>query len=114
MNLFAFRSSKSRRLLCWPNEIVGPFNDLATEWAIQETVAAEGKVVCAWGADYCSLWCRNCYVLEMLAKFDVQGYCLGITKKGHPKHPGRMKKTAPVLEELPRWSTAATPPDEGS
>lgn len=107
MNLFAFRSSKPCRLLYRPNEIVGTFNDMATEWAIQKTVAAEGKVVCAWGADYCSLWCRNCYVLGTLTKFDVQGYCLGMTKKGHPKHPGRMKKTAPVLEKLPPWVYAS-------
>ena len=103
VNLFAFRSANPESLLYRPDKIIGPYNDAAIKWAIQSVHAAKGKVVCAWGGDFCTLWCRSYYVLQTLRELDIQGYCLGMTKKGHPKHPLRVKKGTTMIP-LPRWA----------
>ena len=101
--LFAFRSANPKSLLHCPDKIIGPHNDAAIEWAIRSIRAAEGRVVCAWGGDFCTLWCRNCYVLKTLKDLDIKGYCLGMTKKGHPRHPRGVEDDTEITP-LPRWA----------
>ena len=106
VNLFALRTPKPSILYSKANDevdIVGQLNNSAIRWAIRATIAADGRVICAWGAKYCWLWCRNCYVLRTLSDLDVQVYCLGMTAQGHPCHPPRDGEIpTPIL--LPRWT----------
>ena len=98
VNLFAFRAANPDELLRHPNYLIDPDNDAAIEWAlrqIQEDV--DGKVVCGWGNSG-TVWCRNCYVLDFLNELGIQGHCLGRTKRGHPKHPGRVAADTELIE----------------
>ena len=85
VNLFAFRTAIPANLLRHQNRI-GEHNNTAIEWALETIHQHHGKVVCAWGNNG-TFWCRNCYVLQKLKDHGIQGYCLALTDKGHPRHP---------------------------
>ena len=90
VNLFAFRATDPDELLRCPNEIIGEHNNAAIDWAVDTVHSDGGRIVCAWGNSGI-LRCRNCYVLNRLSTLHIQGYCLALTDKGHPRHPLRFR-----------------------
>ncbi len=80
VNLFAYRTSKPS-LLKQVTEPIGKDNDRY----ILETVLKSDKVILAWG-NHGTWQKRDSYTLELLKKHS-HIYCLGITKKGCPRHP---------------------------
>jgi hypothetical protein len=81
INLFAYRSAKPLELR-QVNDPVGSQNDRYLKKAIKSA----DKVVVAWGNNG-KLMQRDRMVLNLLSNFNVQPYCLGITKAGYPRHP---------------------------
>ncbi|MCP2728314.1 DUF1643 domain-containing protein [Limnofasciculus baicalensis] len=92
VNLFAYRASKPAELKK-VTDPVGSENDHYLEKAIKSA----DKIIVAWG-NHGILRHRYKVVLNMLAGLDgLQLYCLGTTKKGHPRHPLYLKSdTKPV------------------
>jgi hypothetical protein len=76
-NLFAYRATKPTDLKL-EAEPIGPDND----YYLKSTAAKVSKTIFAWGThgDYKN---RNIDVITMINN----GYCIAITKHGHPKHP---------------------------
>ncbi len=87
-NLFAYRATKPQRLRAVPDP-VGPEND---EW-LGKLAQECGLVVAAWG-NHGAYRERAQQVRAMFSEL----YCLGLTKKGQPKHPLYLPKSLkPVL-----------------
>ena len=89
-NLYAFRATNPKEL--WTtDDPIGPENDI---W-LSSLVREHGDVVCAWGAnakpDRVNRFC------EIVSQFDARLWCLGITKKGQPKHPLYIKASQPLI-----------------
>jgi hypothetical protein len=93
VNLFAYRATQPAVILAmdYMADPVGPDN----RDHVQNAVLDAGKIICAWGAhgghlgqDETTLgWCGNRLI-----------YSLGLTAKGHPKHPLYLPSTAqPIL-----------------
>jgi len=86
VNLFAWRTHEPRRLL-EARDPVGPGND----GAVRAAARRAGLVVCAWGGALQGRWApardRAMAVGETLAAASVETVCLGVTKRGHPRHP---------------------------
>lgn len=100
VNLFALRNVDPDGLV-GHDDPIGEHNNLAIGWAIQEIQNTQGRVICAWGNNG-TLKCRNCYVLEVLSSHNLDPYCLGLTTRGHPRHPrGSSDIVAPVLYDDP-------------
>lgn len=76
LNLFAFRATRPTALLA-ADDPVGPENDST----ITGVLGSADLVVCAWGAF--PNGGRSADVLELVAA----PHCLGVTKKGSPRHP---------------------------
>ena len=78
VNLFALRSP-SPKALATAVDAVGPENDRY----IQEAVARVSKVVVAWGdkGNFCER------AQSVLTQIDRPLWCLGMTKRGYPRHP---------------------------
>jgi hypothetical protein len=85
VNLFALRSTDPKALYSAADP-VGPRND---EYIREAADECEGAV-CAWGA-HGALRDRNAHVKYLVRQF-VRGpvWCLGLTKEGEPRHPGRL------------------------
>jgi hypothetical protein len=81
INLFAYRSAKPSELR-QVNDPVGAQNDRYLKKAIKSA----DKVVVAWGNNG-KLMQRDRMILDLLSIYNVQPYCLGITKAGYPRHP---------------------------
>ena len=89
-NIFALRSTDPRELYSC-HDPVGPQND---QW-IRETATYAELVVAAWGT-HGKLYDRGMQVAELLQEFKPK--CLGLTKKGHPRHPLYLRKDADLLD----------------
>ena len=89
-NIFALRATDPRELYSC-HDPVGPTND---QW-IRETATYAELVVAAWGT-HGKLHERGLKVAEMLQEFEPK--CLGLTKKGHPRHPLYLRKDADLLD----------------
>lgn len=76
-NIFAYRATDPKKLRATSNP-VGPEND---KWIVKLAADAD-LVLIAWG-NHGALLNRSDTVLKILSK----PMCLGITKKGLPKHP---------------------------
>jgi hypothetical protein len=87
-NLFAYRTALPR-VLRRAVDPVGPRND---SW-LRRLVAESSLVVAAWGnhGDYMG---RDRRVLELLR----EPKCLAISKRGHPKHPLYIPKSATLRD----------------
>ncbi len=90
VNLFAYRATdpKKLKLVDFP---IGPDND---SWLL--AVGQKSTVVAAWGT-HGTLYGRDKEVLRLLKSHKRKVYCLGITKKGHPKHPLYLPATVQLL-----------------
>jgi hypothetical protein len=96
VNLFALRATDPRELYA-PDADVG--SDHINDGEILGACLDAGvqKVIGGWGA-HGVLNDRGRRVLAMLTKFNVRLEHLGLTKRGHPKHPLYLKaSTVPVV-----------------
>jgi len=71
---------------------VGPANDA---WIMGAAAIPGAVVVAAWGANEFARP-RALKVTAMLADAGVRLYCLGRTKDGSPRHPGRLAYSTPL------------------
>jgi hypothetical protein len=90
VNLFAFIATNPRELKT-AKDPVGPDND----HHIIDMVQTSDEIVVAWGDDG-RLFGRDLAVKELLGP--VRLMCLGTTKSGAPKHPGRLSYATPLVE----------------
>jgi len=91
VNLFSLRATGPRELARHPDP-VGPVNDSF----IVRTCQSAGLVVVAWGAHGSRLG-RDADVTALLNRHGIRPYCLGTTRPGQPRHPGRMANPAPLV-----------------
>ena len=87
VNLFAYRTSKPS-LLKQATQPIGEHNDRY----ILETALNSDRVILAWG-NHGTWQKQDLYVLHLL-KNHTNLYCLGITKKGCPRHPLYLRSTS--------------------
>ena len=85
VNLFAWRATKPADLK-QAKKPVGPKNDKL----VVDLAKSADRVVLAWGV-HGSLLDRNHKMIRRLVKQDIELYCLGISKEGHPRHPLYMR-----------------------
>jgi hypothetical protein len=90
VNLFALRAPYPRDLLRHPDPI-GPRNDEFLHEVL--SAASDNLVVCAWGDHARRHQHRNQWVRAMLAGLGVELQVLGLTGKGEPSHPLRLRKS---------------------
>lgn len=85
VNAFALVSTDPKMLLTHAAP-VGQYNDLYISKWIE--LASKGDVIAAWGAPLAQPRIQNriCDVRGLYGDWQ----CLGMTKKGHPKHPSRI------------------------
>lgn len=100
VNLFAFRSSDPVELL-EADDPIGPENRGHLSRAARET----GLIIAAWGAPKSKLYALQ-YMQVLEARKALAGpptvtqaegrsiFCLGVTKRGHPRHPLYLSKGA--------------------
>ena len=97
LNLFAFRHTDPRQLRS-ASDAVGPAND-----DVLRVLTSEGRVtVAAWGA-HGRLYGRSREVVPLLA----EPHCLGVTRRGEPRHPLYVPADAELLPWIPEGSAAA-------
>jgi len=90
-NLYAYRATNPKELLT-ADDPIGPEND---EW-LSRLAREHGDIVCAWGAN--AKQDRVDKFIELVSEFDnVRLWCLGLTKKGAPKHPLYIKADQPLI-----------------
>lgn len=90
-NLYAMRATDPKDLY-ESKDPVGPDNE---KW-IQRLLHEHGDVVCAWGDN-----ARKDQVewfTHRVRQANARMWCLGITKKGAPRHPLYLKKDTPLIE----------------
>ena len=80
-NLFAWRATEPRHLLA-AAEPVGPNNDDV----LLEACGWADQVICAWGS-HGEFGGRGVEVESLLRRTTCPLFHLGLTKRGHPKHP---------------------------
>ena len=88
VNLFALRATDPAKLKMVPDP-VGPANDSV----ILDAVRSSEFIVAAWG-QHGPLFGRDEAVLRLLEGHRI--WCLGTTKKGQPRHPLPVRKSAPM------------------
>jgi hypothetical protein len=86
-NLFAYRSTEPAGLL-GVDDPVGPCNDELLEIAMQRA----SRVIFAWGAHVDGVLAsiapeRVKAIYALAARLCVVPECLGVSQKGHPRHP---------------------------
>src|SRR3989304_2617282 len=79
LNLCAYRSTDPRALER-VDDPIGPEN----LQFIEKYAKAAGRVIAAWGNHG---WSRGWETMRLLCSLGVDVWCLGQTKRGHPKHP---------------------------
>ena len=88
VNLFALRATNPKELKA-AHDPVGSGNDCV----ILDAVRSSEFTVAAWGR-HGPLSGRDKAVLELLEGYPI--WCLGTTKKGQPRHPLPVRKSAPM------------------
>jgi len=102
LNLFAFRAQDKSQLKKVPDPI-GPENEthfVNVLGAIVRNVDDDPLIVCAWGNDGI-LKNRDLIVFRWLKKRDFHPRALGLTTKGHPRHPSRARKDVELVPFSP-------------
>jgi hypothetical protein len=92
VNLFAYRATdpgELRRI----NDPIGRENDAYITKASSHTDA----IILAWG-NHGALLQRADAVMQLLGEAPSKLFCFGITKRGHPRHPLYIKRTAPLRQ----------------
>lgn len=92
VNLFALRATQPTALYRVDNPalLIGRNNDRV----VRSVCRQADRVVAAWG-NHGHLHGRAESVLAMLP--EVDWHCLGTTKAGHPRHPGRIRNDTPLV-----------------
>ena len=80
-NIFAWRETDPKKMVA-VKDPVGPENDIA----IVEGCAWADRIICAWGAHGAHLD-RGPEVERLMRGAGKPLYSLGLTQKGHPRHP---------------------------
>jgi hypothetical protein len=94
-NLGAGRATNPSNWMAMDDPI-GPENDLYIRANLTECRARHGIAVIGWGA-LGSFLGRDKVVLQTAEKIGVDLYCLGITKRGQPKHPLYVADSLPLV-----------------
>jgi hypothetical protein len=94
INLFGLRSPDPSVLSSAANPW-GPDNDEVVTEVLAEAVVRRTPVVAAWGAN--SIRQGEQRMLGRFRDFSVDGFCLGKTKHGHPKHPLYVRGDQPLV-----------------
>lgn len=81
-NIFAFRATDPK-VMRGVADPVGPANDAA----IRDSLGWADQIICAWGSHGSHLERGPTVEALMRANTNRPLYHLGLTKKGHPKHP---------------------------
>jgi hypothetical protein len=81
LNLFAARAIRPRELFTQFEDPIGPGNDDALR-----STAQCREVILAWGTHGSRLG-RDAAVLKHFRDLGIKPKCLGLTKRGHPRHP---------------------------
>ncbi len=93
VNLFAWRATDPRDLIAARNageDIVGP---RATALIRKALIDCNGPVIAAWGAHDAAV--ERGVAVTGLAQRPL--HCLGLTAKGHPRHPLYVRADAPLI-----------------
>ena len=85
VNLGAGRNTVPQMWMAMPDPI-GSKNDVSIRVALGEVLAKKGIAVVGWGARG-GFMNRDRAFLRMAKESAVPLYCLGKTKRGHPRHP---------------------------
>lgn len=89
-NIFAYRATQPAKLR-ETDDPVGPENDAA----ILSAASCASRIICAWGVNGKYMG-RQQEVLRLLNGLEL--HVLGLTKRGHPKHPLYVRKeVTPML-----------------
>lgn len=91
VNLFAFRTPSPRQLGRAADPI-GPDNDRHL-WAARRRAHA---TIVAWGV-HGAMHGRDRHVLELLGRSRRPILCLGLTDRGHPRHPLYLRRTTRLI-----------------
>lgn len=103
INLFAYRATTPRELYT-AFDPVGPLNNQTIIDELQNARDKEALVVCGWGAPPMArvpnVWFRGRlkYVTQAATRLGVRLLCLGVTKRGHPRHPLYLAADLPLQE----------------
>jgi hypothetical protein len=89
VNLYSLRATDPTELGRHPY----PNGPDAARHNAETLVAANGPVICGWGADPAAR-SQSGYMLDLIAAAGKTPMCLGQTKTGAPKHPLYLKGTA--------------------
>jgi hypothetical protein len=85
VNVFGLRATDPKVLRSHPDP-VGTDNDDVVSWHLSHEGPAIGKVVAAWGVNG-ALNDRGRHMAGWLADNGADVRCLGVTDRGHPRHP---------------------------
>lgn len=97
VNLYALRSTNTDRIFTSYNP-VGPLNSGYIVAAIRECKRKYGVLLCGWG----SLGEKESIsVLEIIDRWKIKPWCLGVTKNNQPRHPLRISYDTPLVEWKP-------------
>ncbi len=88
-NLFAFRATEPEDM-AQAVDPVGPEND---RHIVDGLARVDGPIICAWGAH----WMARERADQVLAIIGSRARCLGLTKRGMPRHPLYVKGDAPLV-----------------
>lgn len=69
--------------------------------AIERAITESDAVLCAWGNTIkVRKYLNKCYadVANLLNKYGLPCYCLGLTNEGYPRHPSRVKTPDRLIE----------------
>jgi len=92
VNMFALISTDPKKL----EEVDDPVGKLNGRYIGRLAKEAE-KVIVAWGS-HKLVKSREAAVLKLLHKHHKKLYCLGVTKKGHPRHPLYVPSSAELVK----------------
>lgn len=106
VNLFGLRSTDPRALRTHGNP-VGPHNDQVISWHLSADGPLVGPVIAAWGA-HAAAGDRAGQMLQLLADHGRRVRCLGLTSKGHPRHPLYVPNST-TLRDFPDRAEAEGP-----
>lgn len=95
LNLFAFRATNPDDLAecCDP---IGPDNDQRI-WQTAMRYKVDGVILAAWGAHRSASALRVAQVCALVGQAGGRLRCLGVTKRGHPRHPLYVPAIAPIV-----------------
>ncbi|HEY8031901.1 MAG TPA: DUF1643 domain-containing protein [Methylocella sp.] len=98
VNLYALRESDPGRLKVVKDPF-GPDNEAALIEVATKAVRSGQPIVCAWGINGPN-YGGDKRAMDILQLAGARLVCLGKTKDGHPRHPGRLPANQP-LEPFP-------------